>query len=180
MNWFALNLILAFKYLTGHYGRPNGHVCTKCIFLVYPYIKLQNENTPHGNIGSSQISCFLSKMYTLHITLYHNDSLNRARSLVKRQLQWNCGFSCSDFLPVLLKPFSREKFVWLTYRLFLMLVTHNSDNQIKRCWQQIFLFFIFMFCAYYVFEMVSYASLSFKITCTHFQRSWLNPLERLN
>ena len=109
-------------------------------FHIVSYIKLQFETTPNGNIESSQISCFLSKMYTLHITyaLYHNDSLNRARSLVKRQLQlWVFLFWFSSSSSSAKNFFARE--VAMTYRLFLMLVTHNSVNQTKR-WQQIFPF----------------------------------------
>ena len=115
-------------------------------FHIVSYIKLQFENTPNGNIWISQISCFLSKMYTLHITyaLYHNDSLNRARSLVKRQLQlWVFLFWFSSSFSSAKSFFMRE--VAMTYGFFLMLVTHNSVNQTKKG-QEVFLFYIHVLC----------------------------------
>ena len=105
--------------------------------------------------------------------------MNRARSLVKRQLQlWVFLFWFSSSFSSAKSFFMRE--VAMTYGFFLMLVTHNSVNQTKKG-QEVFLFSS-MFCAYYhVYEIVSSASLSFKITCTHFnvEICWRNSTEKV-
>ena len=104
--------------------------------------------------------------------------MNRARSLVKRQLQlWVFLFWFSSSFSSAKTFFTRE--VTITCGFFLMLVTHKSIK-LKR--DKRYFFFISMFCAYYhVYEIVSSASLSFKITCTHFnvEICWRNSTEKV-
>ena len=70
--------------------------------------------------------------------------MNRARSLVKRQLQlWVFLFWFSSSFSSAKTFFTRE--VTMTCGFFLMLVTHNSVNQTKKG-QEVFLFYIHVLC----------------------------------